>query len=59
MSFHHEKRPRHYIAEIIELKTREERRLALDKVPDKYKDWVKQEVILYFEFKKFDRRGNP
>ena len=55
MSFHHEKRPRHYIAEIIELKTREERRLALDKVPDKYKDWVKQEVILYFEFKKFDR----
>jgi len=59
VSFHHEKRPRHYIAEIIELKTREERRLALDKVPDKYKDWVKQEVILYFEFKKFDRRGNP
>ena len=35
-----EKRPRHYAEEIMALKTRQERRDALDKVPDKYKDWV-------------------
>tara|TARA_R100000426_G_C4795774_1_gene100535 strand:+ start:634 stop:795 length:162 start_codon:yes stop_codon:yes gene_type:complete len=35
-----EKRPRHYAAEIMALKTRQERRDALDKVPEKYKDWV-------------------
>jgi hypothetical protein len=52
---HHEKRPRHYIQEIVNLKTREERRAALDKVPDKYKDWVKQEVVFYFELQKFKK----
>jgi len=47
-----EKRPREYAAEICDLKTREERRAALDKVPDKYKDWVASYVTISFSIKK-------
>lgn len=35
-----EKRPRFYAAEIIALKTKEERRAALAKVPEHLRDWV-------------------
>ena len=54
-----EKRPREYAAEICALKTREERREALDKVPDKYKDWVAFYVTTSFSIKKHRRmRGH-
>tara|TARA_R100000773_G_scaffold22815_1_gene20099 strand:- start:10266 stop:10421 length:156 start_codon:yes stop_codon:yes gene_type:complete len=46
-----EKRPRQYAAEIMALKTRAERREALDKVPDKYKDWVADLVKSAFSLK--------
>jgi hypothetical protein len=44
----YEKRPRHYISEILALKTRAERVAALDKVPEIYKEWVRTSVINYF-----------
>ena len=34
------KRPRQYAYAIMQMKTREERQKALDKVPEEYKDWV-------------------
>lgn len=36
-----EKRPRHYAAEIAGIKTLEERRAALEKVPEHYKEIVR------------------
>jgi hypothetical protein len=36
-----EKRPRHYAAEIAKLKTLEERRTAIEQVPEHYKEIVK------------------
>jgi len=39
-----EKRPRHYAAEILKLKTKEERRAALDSVPREYQDMVRKHV---------------
>lgn len=48
-----EKRPRAYAAEIIKLRTKEERRAALEDVPDKFRDWVKDLVTTEFE-----RRGS-
>ena len=48
-----EKRPRHYIAEIMALKTREERKEALDKVPEEYKEWVRKSVVNFFELRKY------
>lgn len=54
-----EKRPREYAAEIIALKTRQERKEALDKVPAKYKDWVASYVTTSFSIKKHSRiRGH-
>ena len=46
------KRPRHYIAEIMELKTREERKEALDRVPEEYREWVRKSVTNFFELRK-------
>lgn len=43
------KRPRHYAAEIIAIKTREERRAALAKVPEHLRDWVEFYVKDSFE----------
>jgi len=48
----YEKRPREYAYEIMQLKTKHQRREALDKVPDKYKDWVSRLVIIAFELRK-------
>jgi len=38
------KRPRHYAAEIIEMKSPEERRAALDHVPEEWREWVRHLV---------------
>jgi len=46
-----EKRPRHYAAEIAALQTLEERRTALEKVPEHYKDIVKTHVKNYWFIK--------
>lgn len=48
----YEKWPRQYAAEIMALKTRQERRDALDKVPEKYKDWVADLVKSAYSLKK-------
>ena len=50
-----EKRPRHYAEEILSLKTREERRQALEKVPDIYRSWVEEYVKDHFMKKKHDQ----
>jgi hypothetical protein len=42
------KRPRHYAAEILKLKTKEERRAALDSVAREYQDMVRKHVTDYF-----------
>lgn len=47
-----EKRPRHYAAEIVQMKTREERRKALEQVPEHLREWVKGYVLTAFEMKK-------
>lgn len=44
-----EKPPRAYAAEIIKLRTKAERREALENVPDKFRDWVKDLVTMEFE----------
>lgn len=49
-------RPRHYAAEILALKTREERREALLKVPPDYQERVKLYVENEFERRKYTRR---
>jgi len=46
-----EKRPRHYAAEIAALQTLEERRTALEKVPEHYKDIVKTHLKIYWFIK--------
>jgi hypothetical protein len=48
-----EKRPRHYISEIMALKTREERKAALDRVPEEYREWVRTSVVNFFELRKY------
>ena len=48
-----EKRPRRYIAEIMKMETREERKEALDKVPEKYREWVRKSVTNFFELRKY------
>lgn len=47
-----EKKPRHYIVEIMALKTKEERKAALDKVPEEYREWVRKSVVNFFELRK-------
>ena len=49
-------KPRHYAAQILDLKTREERREALSKVPHDYQDRVKLYVENEFERRKYTRR---
>lgn len=44
----HEKRPRHYAAEIAALKTLEERRQALERVPPDFKELVKTHLTIAF-----------
>lgn len=50
-----EKRPRHYAAEIMQLKTREERRAALAEVPELYREIVMTHVRCWFELKNHKR----
>ena len=47
-----QKRPRHYAEEIVKLKSREERKSALEKIPDEFKAMVKTHVEVYFLRKK-------
>jgi hypothetical protein len=47
-----EKRPRHYMEEIVKLKSREEREAALEKVPEEYRAMVKTHVEVHFLRKK-------
>jgi hypothetical protein len=47
-----EKRPRQYAAEIVALKTREERAQKLTEVPEHLRDLVKKHVTLFFINKK-------
>lgn len=44
----YEKRPRMFAAEILALKTREERQLALEKVPEHLRELVRRHVINEF-----------
>lgn len=46
------KRPRHYAAEIIALPTAEERRAALEKVPELCRDITRTHVINHFALKR-------
>mgnify|MGYP003122870593 FL=1 len=46
------KAPRHYAAEIVELKTREERIAALEQVPDNMRGLVKLHVEIEFKKRK-------
>lgn len=48
MATSQEKRPRHYMAEIIALPTRVERREALARVPEHFRETVEREVRLHF-----------
>jgi hypothetical protein len=43
-----EKRPRQYAQEIIVMTTKEQRRAALEQVPEQFRDWVKFYVIDHF-----------
>ncbi len=43
------KRPRHYAADIMALETREERRQALNEVPEHLRDWVAKLVKIQFD----------
>ena len=49
-------KPRHYAAEILALKTREERREALSKVPPDYQERVRLYVENEFERRKYTSR---
>lgn len=50
-------RPREYAANILKLTTREERKAALDKVPEELKQWVELYVRNEFERRKYSRRA--
>lgn len=50
-----EKRPRQYAQEIIAMKDREQRREALEQVPEQFRDWVKFYVVDHFNKRKFKR----
>ncbi len=52
--------PREYAAEILEFKTAEQRRAALQKVPEEWRAWVKELVTDVYYKKKFieDRYAN-
>lgn len=50
------KRPREYAAEILQLKTREERKLALAKVPIDFRDIVTLHVNNAFDLARSKKR---
>lgn len=50
-----EKRPRMYAQEIIGLPDRQQRKEALEKVPEKFREWVRGYVERYFYLKR--KRG--
>jgi hypothetical protein len=52
------KRPRHYAQEICELKTKEQRREALESVPAQFREWVALLVKAKFERKTTRRNAN-
>lgn len=43
-----DKRPRQYAAEIVKLKSRAERKQALENVPEHLRDWVKRIVEISY-----------
>ena len=43
-----DKRPRHYADEILQLKTKAERKKALDNVPSHFSDWVRKIVEISY-----------
>lgn len=49
--------PRHYAAEIVELKTVEQRREAIELVPDLYKELVKTHIKIQWEKKKYAKNN--
>jgi len=51
-----EKMPRFYAAEIVQMKTKEERRDALAKVPEKFQDLVETHVRNTFALQAFKRK---
>ena len=52
------KRPRQYAAEIMTIKGREERREALNKVPEDIRDWVKKLVVNAYEIRAARRNSS-
>lgn len=50
-----EKRPRFYAEAIIAMKDREQRREALEQVPEQFRHWVKFYVVDYFNRRKMKR----
>jgi len=48
--------PRQWAAKIIQLPTREQRREALEQVPEKWRDWVRNLVEDYFAKRQIARR---
>jgi hypothetical protein len=52
-----EKRPRHWANEIVKLKSREERKAALEKVPEEYRAMVKIHVENHFLRKNANTSG--
>ncbi len=57
MTKDHEKRPRHFAEEILQLKTREERLTALEQVPEGMRGMVKTHVEATFEKLKYRRKS--
>ena len=51
-----EKRPRNFAEEILQLKTREERKAALEQVPEDMRGAVRLHVEATFEKMKYRRR---
>lgn len=43
-----DKRPRHYAEEILLLKTKEERKIALEQVPEEHRKATEQHVLVAF-----------
>lgn len=58
MTFRSERWPREYVAEILALPTREERRAALNRVPSHLRPIVKTHVRIQWETRRV-RSSNP
>jgi len=50
-----EKRPRHYAAEIVALRTRDERAAALAAAPERLRRLIREHVVDYFAKRKYLR----